>query len=320
MLDSLSPDLLVTVLQTARDHRLYSSILLSCTAFSRSLLAVKDRLDTGGIGLAVFRTTDLRVPTKKLVVDEGSLEDEDDPPITRCHWYKQGSHCHPLTPQLGRAYDIVSCTIPSSVAWLALMVGNTKLLSMHADVLSVWAEDTVDVMRFLRHLPYTAGSDCMYSLHWRSAQPVLVTVGRREWRRPSPVRYKVTGLHQLVCGRERLVVHEHTVSLRLVCDQLVHGLLLVVAEEDAALQCITLAFGGDRDFELAAGPLARASPPVPVKKGYYVPLDERVDFSCIPRTILTLTFARARTFVTLSGWAITSNIVHHDGGRLHVTS
>lgn len=183
----------------------------------------------------------------------------------------------------GVVQEVVSLRVAKDFLELTVACGGMVVFSCDAAFCRLLPGSTLEIMKFLRHLP--AGE---IELTYTSEKDLRMEERRRLWVRPVAVgcnimAFKFLQLNPGFSGQG--------LSGRLELYHVGHGLILSVSEPIAA---VTLQVD-DMTFRVPVGQCCNQAAPVRMKDGYYIPLAGRINFSRHEMIAFTLDLQEQKT-------------------------
>ena len=218
--------------------------------------------------------------------------------------------------------DIVSMKLSGRLGSVSVMAGVQPILHLREEVLSIMNGDTVDLMTFLRHLPFGAQEYNPRTLHYSADGPVDLTV---VWR-------PVPAVPKLVCkimGADVMPVvldpapHVKKVRILWKFRGIAHGIFFCSRASPqerwthsgaGAVQRVTLLVDTVDEYSVRGDRVRcdKVPCPLPLTDCYYLPLGERVDMQSA-RMELILTFTASVPAEILTG-CIYADMLSANGG------
>lgn len=222
-------------------------------------------------------------------------------------------------------YIITSCVVSSNFTKMEINIGGISILTLSKSFLDIFLESSLDLMYFMRCLPYASPNYQNYYLRYDSIVPVKLKIIKKRWNvlEHFKIIYRVNQCQQYIwCLSSN---NNNQFEIRQSIRHVIKGIFFKIEYDNKInneiLQSITVKLDKHKSYKITADLLKcdneKNIVPIKVKNCYYLELNDKINFSKVEHTTFTIEtreFIEKNLICTI--FCLGSNFMHKQSGLL----
>ncbi len=223
-------------------------------------------------------------------------------------------------------YIITSCVVSSNFTKMKINIGGIPFLTLSKSFLDIFLESSLDLMYFMRCLPYASPNYHDYCLCYDSIEPVKLKIIKKRWNVEEHFKivYRVNECQQYIWY---LSSNNNQFEIKPIIRHVIKGIFFRIEYDNKInneiLQSITVKLDEHKSYKITADLLKcdneKNIVPIKVKNCYYLELNDKIDFSKVKDTTFTLetkgNMEPSKNLICMI-FCLGSNFMHKQSGLL----